>query len=376
MLKQRVLVFIGTRPEAIKLVPLIAALRNEEAIEVKVCTTGQHRELLDEVLHAFDVRPEFKFHVMVSNQSLEGLTGRLLAEVSSLLTEWRPSVIVVQGDTTTAMVCSLAAFYKQIPVAHVEAGLRSGDMYSPWPEEGNRKIISVLADFHFAPTKRAAEALQREGISADHIFVTGNTVVDALLLARQIVDSRSASKLVAELDEFVGGRRLILATSHRRENFGEKVKDIAGALIDIAQRSDVAVCLPLHPNPNVSNIFKEMLAGHEAIKLLPPLGYLDLVNVLLKSDVVLTDSGGLQEEAPTFGKPVLVMRDTTERPEGVEAGTALLVGADRNAIVGNMFRLLDNRDVYMSMSAAHNPFGDGHASTRIVDILKSNLKST
>jgi UDP-N-acetylglucosamine 2-epimerase (non-hydrolysing) len=364
------LVMVGTRPEAIKLFPIINRLKAETAATVRVCATAQHRQMLDQVLKLTDIVPDFDLDVMRANQTLDQLTARLLHSVGEVLDRARPDRVIVQGDTTTAMASALAAFYRRIPVSHVEAGLRSGDIYAPWPEEVNRKIIGTIADQHFAPTVRAANALRAENVPEGRIHVTGNTVVDALLAARKIVDADP--RLASRWDGIRlahHNRRVVVVTCHRRENFGTGILGIADALQAILQREDVAIVLPLHPNPNVADILSERLSGHPRVELITPQNYTDFVGLLSLAYVVLTDSGGVQEEAPTFGKPVLVMRETTERPEGVEAGTARLVGADRDRIVEETFRLLDDDDHYSAMSRAHNPFGDGHASERIVKVL-------
>jgi UDP-N-acetylglucosamine 2-epimerase (non-hydrolysing) len=364
------LVMVGTRPEAIKLFPVINRLKAETSATVKVCATAQHRQLLDQVLKLSNIVPDIDLDVMRANQTLDQLTARLLQNVGEVLDRVRPGRVIVQGDTTTAMASALAAYYRRIPVSHVEAGLRSGDIYAPWPEEVNRKIIGTIADQHFAPTARAADALRAENVPDGRIHVTGNTVVDALLAAKKIVDSDP--RLASRWDSIRlahHNRRVILVTCHRRENFGAGILGIADALQTILQREDVVIVLPLHPNPNVADVLSERLSGHSRVELITPQDYTDFVGLLSLAYVVLTDSGGVQEEAPTFGKPVLVMRDTTERPEGVEAGTARLVGADRDRIVGETFRLLDDDNHYSAMSRAHNPFGDGRASERIVRVL-------
>jgi UDP-N-acetylglucosamine 2-epimerase (non-hydrolysing) len=364
------LVMVGTRPEAIKLFPVINRLKAETSVTVKVCATAQHRQLLDQVLELTNIVPDIDLDVMRANQTLDQLTVRLLQSIGAVLDRECPGRVIVQGDTTTAMAGALAAYYRRIPVSHVEAGLRSGEIYAPWPEEVNRKIIGTIADQHFAPTARAADALRAENVPDGRIHVTGNTVVDALLAVRSIVESdpRLASRWDSTRRAHYN-RRVILVTCHRRENFGAGIQGIAEALLTILEREDVAIVLPLHPNPNVADVLSERLSGHPRAELITPQGYMDFVGLLSLAYVVLTDSGGLQEEAPTFGKPVLVMRETTERPEGVEAGTARLVGADRDRIVRETFRLLDDDDHYSAMSRAHNPFGDGRASERIVRVL-------
>jgi UDP-N-acetylglucosamine 2-epimerase (non-hydrolysing) len=369
-MKKHFFVLIGTRPEAIKLFPVINRLKAEADSIVTVCATAQHRQMLDQVLALTNIVPEFDLNVMTANQSLDGLTARLLQGIGDVLDKVRQGRVIVQGDTTTAMTGALACYYRRIPVSHVEAGLRSGDIYAPWPEEVNRKIVGTIADQHFAPTERAAAALRSENVRPEHIHVTGNTVVDALLAAKSIVDSDP--NLAARWDGIKanhGNRRIILVTCHRRENFGSGILQIVDALLEILRREDVAIVLPVHPNPNVHDVLSARLSGHPRVELISPQGYTDFVSLLSLSYLVLTDSGGVQEEAPTLGKPVLVMRETTERPEGVAAGTARLVGADQGRIVSETFRLLDDDDHYSAMSHAHNPFGDGRASERIVRAL-------
>ncbi|MBB4200379.1 UDP-N-acetylglucosamine 2-epimerase (non-hydrolyzing) [Rhodoblastus sphagnicola] len=368
-MKDHILVLLGTRPEAIKLFPVIQRLKAEN-VAVTVCATAQHREMLDQVLKLAQIAPDVDLNVMTPNQTLDHLSARLLNEIGEVLGRVKPTRVVVQGDTATAMIGALASYYHRIPVSHVEAGLRSGDIYAPFPEEVNRKIVCSIADQHFAPTPRAASALRSENVPEERIHVTGNTVVDALILAKAMVEADPCmSSRWDGVREQHGNRRLILVTCHRRENFGGGVLNIVKALETILAREDVAIVLPVHPNPNVRDIFASRLAHHPRVTLISPQEYTDFVSLLSMSYLVLTDSGGVQEEAPTFGKPVLVMRETTERPEGLEAGTALLVGADYNKIVGETFRLLDDEQSYAAMARSHNPFGDGHASERIVKVL-------
>lgn len=368
---KNILVLFGTRPEAIKLFPVVDRLRAEKDISVTVCVTAQHREMLDQVLKVAKITPNIDLNLMTANQSLDQLTTRILVAVGQVLDQMRPDRLVIQGDTTTAMASALAAYYRRVPISHVEAGLRSGNIYSPWPEEINRKIVSTIADQHFAPTQRAAQALVMENVPRERIHVTGNTVVDALLATKRLLDSDA--RLASKWDDLKSrhkGRRIILVTSHRRENFGPGMNNIADALLKILEREDVAVVLPLHPNPNVTDVLGSRLVNHPRMELISPQEYIDFVGLLSLSYLVLTNSGGIQEEAPSLGKPVLVMRDTTERPEAVEAGTALLVGANCNQIVSETMRLLDDRDHYSAMSHAHNPFGDGRASDRIAEVIR------
>jgi len=369
-MQKNLLVLLGTRPEAIKLFPVINRLKAEKDIAVTVCATAQHRDMLDQVLKLAKVVPDVDLNVMTPNQTLDHLSSRLLKDIGDVLDRVRPTRVIVQGDTATAMIGSLAAYYHRIPVSHVEAGLRSGDIYAPFPEEVNRKIVGSIADQHFAPTPRAARALRAENVPQEQIHVTGNTVVDALILAKAMVEADpDMSSRWNDIRQRHGNRRIILVTCHRRENFGGGVTNIVNALETILSREDVAIVLPVHPNPNVRDIFAARLSNHPRVVLISPQEYTDFVSLLSMSYLVLTDSGGVQEEAPTFGKPVLVMRETTERPEGVEAGTARLVGADYDRIVGETFRLLDDEETYAAMARSHNPFGDGHASERIVKVL-------
>jgi len=370
-----ILVTFGTRPEAIKLFPVIHALKGDADFNVTVCVTAQHREMLDQVLEIANIEPDLDLDIMRPNQSLPEMTSRIMRGFDDVLNEVKPDRVMVQGDTTTAMAAALSAFYRKIPVDHVEAGLRSGDIYSPWPEEVNRKVVGSIASLHFAPTARAAEALARENVPSDRVFVTGNTVIDALLQTKKSIDQRAAEmgSVERELMEAAEGRHVILVTAHRRENFDGGMERIAAALLKIVEREDVFAVFPVHPNPNVMAPMRAMLGDHPRIRLLPPQDYVPFVGLLSRSYLVLTDSGGVQEEAPALGKPVLVMRNTTERPEGVEAGTALLVGTDPALIASEAHRLLQDRQHYLRMSRAHNPFGDGRASERIRDVLSKEI---
>jgi UDP-N-acetylglucosamine 2-epimerase (non-hydrolysing) len=367
---QRILVLVGTRPEAIKLFPVINQLKKTKQAKVIVCATAQHRHLLDQVLKLASIVPDVDLDLMRPNQSLDQISSRLLLGIGEALDRLRPDRIVVQGDTATAMIGSLASYYRRIPVSHVEAGLRSGNIFSPWPEEVNRKIVTAIADQHFAPTERAAQALRRENIADSRIFLTGNTVVDALLATKALIDADPEVAVQArEIGSRQKNRRIVLVTSHRRENFGGGMDRIADALLRILERPDVAIVLPLHPNPNVRDVLGVRLASHPQAELIAPQEYVDFVSLLSMADIVLTDSGGIQEEAPALGKPVLVMRDTTERPEGVDAGTTRLVGTDPDLIVSEVLRLLDEPHHYSAMARVHSLFGDGRASERIVRIL-------
>jgi UDP-N-acetylglucosamine 2-epimerase (non-hydrolysing) len=363
----KILVIFGTRPEAIKLFPVIRALAVIPGLTVRTCVTAQHRGLLDQVLAIADLAPDIDLDLMEAGQTLDRLTARLLTGLGEVMDAETPDMVLVQGDTATAMTGALAAYYRKVPVAHVEAGLRSGDIYHPWPEEVNRRIVAPIAALHFAPTETAAEALRRETIAPDTIHVTGNTVIDALhwTVGRVAADPSLASGLDAIAARFAG-KRIILVTTHRRENFGDGMASIARAIGRIAERSDVAVLFPVHPNPNVVSVMDRILGARENVARIEPLDYPHFVRALGMAEIVLTDSGGVQEEAPALGKPVLVMRETTERPEGVAAGTAKLIGTDEDRIVSEIFAA-----AYAAMARAHNPFGDGHAATCIAGIIAS-----
>jgi UDP-N-acetylglucosamine 2-epimerase (non-hydrolysing) len=373
----KVLVVFGTRPEAIKLFPVIYALREDKLFDVKICVTAQHRQMLDQVLEIADLRPDYDLDLMKPNQTLPELTARILHGMDDIIARCRPTRVMVQGDTTTAMTTALAAFYRKVPVDHVEAGLRSGNVYSPWPEELNRKVISSLASLHFAPTARSHDSLIKENLPRDRVHITGNTVIDALLDIQRRIEKVAwvRNAIDGSMLEGAGNRKIVLVTSHRRENFDGGIERIASAIKQIVARDDTYVVFPVHPNPNVQEPVRAALGSHPRIKLLPPLEYVPFVHVLSQCHMVLTDSGGIQEEAPALGKPVLVMRENTERPEGVEAGTALLVGTEPQRIVRETFRLLDDAAHYTRMSRAHNPFGDGKASHRIRDILRAESKT-
>ncbi|MDB5679108.1 non-hydrolyzing UDP-N-acetylglucosamine 2-epimerase [Sphingomonas bacterium] len=367
--RPRILVVFGTRPEAIKLFPLVHALRRTTA-DVRVCVTAQHREMLDQVLEIAEITPDYDLDLMLPNQSLDTLTARLLTEVGKVMDTDKPDRVIVQGDTATAMVGALTAYYRKIPVAHVEAGLRSGNIYHPWPEEVNRKVVGAIADLHFAPTDTSRDALLAENVPATRIHVTGNTVIDALIETRARVDSDpSLAAAMEPLAARFAGKRIVAVTTHRRENFGDGLKSVAQAVRRIARRSDVAVIFPVHPNPNVRGPMAEVLGGLDNVAMIDPLDYPNFVRLLSLCYFVMTDSGGVQEEAPALAKPVLVLRETTERPEGIAAGTAKLVGNDEEVIVTEASRLLDDRAAYEAMARAHNPFGDGKSSDRIARIV-------
>ena len=370
--RQKILTVFGTRPEAIKLFPLIHVLRADTRFESRVCISAQHRQMLDQVLDIAGVVPDYDLNLMMPGQTLDALTARALVEIGEVLDQEKPDWVVVQGDTTTVMAGALAAYYRKIPVCHVEAGLRSGDIYQPWPEEVNRRVVGTLAKLHCAPTNTARAALVREDVDPETVYVTGNTVIDAL---HWVTDRVKANPEIvsglAELETRFAGRRIIGVTSHRRENFGDGMNNIAEAVKRIAARPDVAVIFPVHLNPNVRAVMNSLLGGLDNVALIEPLDYPHFARLLDISHLMLTDSGGVQEEAPALGKPVLVMRETTERPEGVEAGTAKLVGTNVETIVSETEHLLDHEAAYLAMARAHNPFGDGHSAVRIADLLAS-----
>lgn len=374
----KVALIFGTRPEAIKLAPIVLALRQRGSVGCRVCVTAQHREMLDQVLDAFDISPDEDLNIMRPNQSLASLTARAIEGIDAYLRRDKPDLVVVQGDTTTTFVAALAAFYNNVPTAHVEAGLRTKNLKSPWPEEANRVLTSQLADIHFAPTESSRRNLLREGIPAERIYVTGNTVIDALLMARDRI--RTGRPEVPGIDAALfdrdSSRKAVLITGHRRESFGEGFMSICRAIKELARRfPDVDFVYPVHLNPNVRSVVTSALGvrdGVEAfgnIHLIDPLPYLPFVALMDRATIVLTDSGGIQEEAPSLGKPVLVMRKTTERPEAVEAGTAKLVGTATDDIVREVSVLLGDESAYRAMSKAVNPYGDGRATERIVDVI-------
>ena len=364
----RVLSVFGTRPEAIKMAPVVEALKKSRGIDSAVCVTAQHRAMLDQVLTLFGIRPDYDLDIMRKNQDLAHITGAVLTGMLDVLDDFKPDRVLVHGDTTTTFAAALAAFYRRVPVAHVEAGLRTGDVYRPYPEEMNRKLTDAIADLYFAPTRTARANLVREGVAAKRIVVTGNTVIDALLMTVGRLNKDAALRRTLEkrfrfLDP---GKRLILVTGHRRENFGKGFDRIAKALATLARRDDIEIVYPVHLNPNVGGPIRRVLGTKSGVHLLDPLDYLPFVYLMDRAHLVITDSGGIQEEAPSLGKPVLVMREVTERPEAVEAGTVRLVGTDPKRIVAETERLLDDARAYGRMSRAHNPYGDGKASGRIV----------
>ncbi|GDG36311.1 UDP-N-acetyl glucosamine-2-epimerase [Escherichia coli] len=374
-MSKKIMVVFGTRPEAIKMAPLVNEISNNKALELRVCVTGQHREMLDQVLEIFQIKPDYDLNLMKSGQSLNDITSSILINIKCILQEYKPDLVLVHGDTATTFAVSLAAYYEKISVGHVEAGLRTGNIYSPWPEEANRKLTAVLAKYHFAPTFSSKENLIREGCVPDNIIVTGNTVIDALHLAKEKInnDIQLSDKLKQEFSFLEPEKKIILVTGHRRESFGKGFEDICDALAIIARSyKDIQIIYPVHMNPNVRGPVNRLLSNINNIYLIEPLQYLPFVYLMDKSYIILTDSGGIQEEAPSLGKPVLVMRDTTERPEAILAGTVALVGTDKNKITEKVKELIENTEVYKKMSAAQNPYGDGKSCQRIVNaILKA-----
>jgi UDP-N-acetylglucosamine 2-epimerase (non-hydrolysing) len=373
----KVLSIFGTRPEAIKMAPLVKALNEAEGIDAKVCVTAQHREMLDQVLDLFEIVPEYDLNIMKPGQSLYDVTTNILLGLKPILEEFKPDLVLVHGDTSTTLSASLAAFYQQIPVGHVEAGLRTGNLSSPWPEEGNRKLTGAITKLHFAPTQTSQQNLLNEAVSADDIVITGNTVIDALLQVVDKVKTDTAliSTLKAKFPELDETKKLILVTGHRRESFGGGFERICEALVEIATaHPDTQILYPMHLNPNVREPVNRILKNVDNVHLIEPQDYLPFVYLMNQAHIIVTDSGGVQEEAPSLGKPVLVMRDTTERPEAVEAGTVKLVGTDKARIVNEVNNLLTNAQEYQSMSRAHNPYGDGKACERIVAKIKQHFK--
>lgn len=370
----KILVIFGTRPEAIKLFPVVAALEADPRFTPVVCVSAQHRGMLDQVLEIAGLVPDYDLDLMKPDQTLDGLTAALLTELGGVMDKVQPARVMVQGDTATAMAGALAAYYRKLPVDHVEAGLRSGNIYHPWPEEVNRKVIGTIASLHFAPTEVSAAALTAENVDPGRVHVTGNSVIDALhwVTSRIAANPGMASGLDSLKMRFAG-KRIIGVTSHRRENFGEGMTQIAEAIRRIAARPDVAVIFPVHLNPNVRTVMNAELADLDNVALIEPLDYPHFAHLLSLAEIMLTDSGGVQEEAPALGKPVLVMRETTERPEGVAAGTARLVGTRADTIVSEIFNLLDDKAAYEQMARAHNPFGDGHTARRIVELLAHEI---
>ena len=370
---KKVLMVFGTRPEAIKMAPLVLELRRSKTLNVEVCVTAQHREMLDQVLSLFDIVPDYDLNIMKAGQDLYDITSRVLLGLRDVIQKAKPDVLLVHGDTTTTFASSLAAFYEKVDIGHVEAGLRTGNLYSPWPEEANRKLTGALTKYHFAPTPTSEEALLREGVKKADIYVTGNTVIDSLFWVTEKIskDDRLQQTFNERFSEIDFSKKIVLVTGHRRESFGDGFENICNALKDIATKfEDAEIVYPVHLNPNVQEPVNRILASQPNIHLIPPLDYLPFVYLMNRSHLILTDSGGIQEEAPSLGKPVLVMRDTTERPEAVTAGTVKLVGTNSATLIGETTRLLTDDVYYKSMSDAHNPYGDGMACSRIRSILE------
>lgn len=364
---KKILIVFGTRPEAIKMCPLVNELKKREAFETRVCVTGQHRQMLDQVLNAFKVVPEYDLSIMKKEQTLFDVTTDILHKIRLVLEEYKPAIVLVHGDTSTTFATALACFYMQIPVGHIEAGLRTYNIYSPYPEEFNRQAVGIIAQYNFAPTQISARNLIKEGKSPDNIYITGNTAIDALKIT--VNEKYTHPEL-----EWAKGSRLILITAHRRENLGQPMYHMFRAIRNVCDEyKDIKVIYPIHMNPQVRKIAKEVLNNNDRIHIIEPLEVLDFHNFMAHSYLILTDSGGIQEEAPSLGKPVLVMRDTTERPEGVEAGTLKLVGTSEKKIYQNFRLLLDNEEEYRKMSKASNPYGDGFACRRIADILEEKI---
>jgi UDP-N-acetylglucosamine 2-epimerase (non-hydrolysing) len=373
----KILVVFGTRPEAIKMAPVVQCLKDTPGLQADVCVTAQHREMLDQVLTLFDIRPDFDLDIMKPGQDLTDITASIILALRDILKHGAYDRLLVHGDTTTTMAAALAAFYARVPVGHVEAGLRTGNIYAPWPEEMNRSIVGRIANIHFAPTETARQSLLAENVPDDHILVTGNTVIDALqqVVARFDDDATLAARMQARFGFLDPGRRMILVTGHRRENFGTGFENICRALQQISEQSDAQIVYPVHLNPNVQAPVKRILGDADDVHLIAPQDYLPFVWLMRRAHLIITDSGGVQEEAPSLGKPVLVMRDTTERPEAVSAGTVLLVGTDPEKIRTQALRLLTDARAHRDMARALNPYGDGHASERIAAALATGIGS-
>ncbi|MGQ2904157.1 MAG: non-hydrolyzing UDP-N-acetylglucosamine 2-epimerase [Neoaquamicrobium sediminum] len=371
----KVAIVFGTRPEAIKMAPVVAAFRADPAFETLVCVTGQHRTMLDQVLGIFGIEPDIDLDIMTPGQSLTDITVRVLQGMEKVIREHKPDVVLVHGDTTTAMAAALAAFYHQVPVGHVEAGLRTRDIMRPWPEEMNRSVIDVVGRWLFAPTPQARQALLDERIDGSRIAVTGNTVIDALLIASDLIegDAERQNAIASDFTYLDPTKRLLLVTGHRRENFGGGLRRMCEALARLARRGDVQVVYPVHLNENVQQAARETLSGVDDVFLIDPLEYLPFIYLMRRAHLIITDSGGIQEEAPSLGKPVLVTRDVTERPEAVEAGTARLVGTDPDVIVREATHLLDSPEAYRRVSEIRNPYGDGKAAQRILEAIRNGI---
>lgn len=373
----KILSVFGTRPEAVKMAPIVKLLAETAGVESRVCVTAQHRQMLDQVLDLFDIKPDYDLNLMRDNQSLAELSASIFTHLDPVLSEFQPDWVLAQGDTTTVAITSLLTYFRRIKFGHVEAGLRTHDKWQPFPEEINRRVAGVVADLHFAPTEWSKNNLLREGIDEAIIKVTGNTVIDALQFVAKQPEPRDVSELIGRLLRRENhpprnDSKLILVTAHRRENFGEPIENICRALLELADRGDVEIVYPVHLNPNVREPVNRLLADKEHITLLPPLDYLPLVHLMKHATLILTDSGGIQEEAPAFGIPTLVLRDVTERPEGVAAGTLKLAGTDTSRIVEEAKRLLDDTSAYGEMARAANPYGDGHAAEKIVRALQDS----
>lgn len=372
----RILTVFGTRPEAIKMAPVVKALSRNSFFDSRVCITAQHREMLDQVLSLFEIEPDYDLNIMKPGQSLTDITVHVLKGLERVFSKWRPDIVLVHGDTTTTFATSLAAYYQQIHVGHVEAGLRTGNIYSPWPEEANRKLTGSLTAVHFSPTETAKNNLLKENVPKEKVFITGNTIIDALFdVVKHIEATPSLEDDIKNyLPELDPHNRIILVTGHRRENFGQGFEDICTAIAQIATMfDDVEIIYPVHLNPNVQEPVKRILGDLKRVHLVEPLDYLPFVYLMKQSYIILTDSGGIQEEAPSLGKPVLVMRETTERPEAVEAGTVKLVGTNIEKIINEVDLLLSSKSEYLKMSSSHNPYGDGQASAKIAALLKGNV---
>lgn len=376
---KKILIVFGTRPEAIKMCPLVHALNTESLIESRVCVTAQHREMLDQVLELFKIKPDYDLDIMQPNQGLYEITTNILQKIKPVLEDFKPDLVLVHGDTSTTFLTSLAAFYQQIKVGHIEAGLRTGDIFSPWPEEANRKLTSALTQYHFTPTASSEKNLLNENIPQTNITVTGNTVIDALLWVKEKIATNTAlEKSLSNQYSFLDkNKHLVLVTGHRRESFGDGFENICKALQEIATtHSDVEILYPVHLNPNVQEPVNRLLKNITNVHLIEPQDYLPFVYLMTRAHIILTDSGGIQEEAPSLGKPVLVMRNTTERPEAIDAGTVKLVGTNSKKIVKEVNILLSNEQKYLAMSKAHNPYGDGKACDKIVkEIIKSKKET-
>jgi len=376
---KKVLLVFGTRPEAIKMASLVKAFEKESSVTLKVCVTAQHREMLDQVLEIFDIKPDYDLNLMKAGQDLYDITSSVLLGMKSVLDDFKPDIVLVHGDTTTTSATSLATFYQKIKLGHVEAGLRTNNLYNPWPEEANRQVTGVLSDYHFAPTQNSQENLLQENKKIENVIVTGNSVIDALFFVIEKIGKNEVLKnsIVSSINtqyKIDNSRKIILVTGHRRENFGQKFINICEALKTIALNNrDVDIVYPVHLNPNVQKPVKEILSGISNVYLIEPLQYEQFIYLMSKSYFLITDSGGVQEEAPSLGKPVLVLRDTTERPEALKAGTVKLVGTNRDIIVKEAQSLLDNYAIYEKMSKAHNPYGDGNASKRIVEFIMKGI---